>query len=117
MLEGREDDIRPCILCHNGCFNMCHYKGVPNDQDLSDSLHLARCAVNAEMMQWDKHYIKKTNDPKTVHIVGGGIGGMEAARVLTLRGHKPIIYEKSGVLGGTSSRPHPRAIRVSSATF
>ena len=101
VLEGREDDIRPCILCHNGCFNMCHYKGVPNDQDLSDSLHLARCAVNAEMMQWDKHYIKKTNDPKTVHIVGGGIGGMEAARVLTLRGHKPIIYEKSGVLGGT----------------
>ena len=101
VLEDREDDIRPCILCHNGCFNMCHYKGVPNDQDLSDSLHLARCAVNAEMMQWDKHYIKKTNDPKTVHIVGGGIGGMEAARVLTLRGHKPIIYEKSGVLGGT----------------
>ncbi len=101
VLEDREDDIRPCILCHNGCFNMCHYKGVPNDQDLSDSLHLARCAVNAEMMQWDKHYIKKTNEPKTVHIVGGGIGGMEAARVLTLRGHKPIIYEKSGVLGGT----------------
>ena len=101
VLEDREADIRPCILCHNGCFNMCHYKGVPNDQDLSDSLHLARCAVNAEMMQWDKHYIKKTNEPKTVHIVGGGIGGMEAARVLTLRGHKPIIYEKSGVLGGT----------------
>ena len=96
VIEDREDDIRPCILCHNGCFNMCHYKGVPNDQDLSDSLHLARCAVNAEMMQWDKHYIKKTDKPKTVHIVGGGIGGMEAARVLTLRGHKPILYEKSG---------------------
>ncbi|MBR0121036.1 MAG: 2-enoate reductase, partial [Clostridia bacterium] len=42
LMEGREDDIRPCILCHNGCFNMCHYKGVPNDQELSDSLHLAR---------------------------------------------------------------------------
>ena len=101
LMNDKEDDIRPCILCHNGCFNMCHYKGVPNDQDLSDSLHLARCAVNAEMMQWDKHYIKKTNDPKTVHIVGGGIGAMEPPRVLTLRGHKPIIYEKSGVLGGT----------------
>ena len=101
VIEDREDDIRPCILCHNGCFNMCHYKGVPNDQDLSDSLHLARCAVNAEMMQWDKHYIKKTDKPKSVHIVGGGIGGMEAARVLTLRGHKPILYEKSGELGGT----------------
>ena len=100
-LNGKEDEIRPCILCHNGCFNMCHYKGVPNDQDLSDSLHLSRCAVNAEMMQWDKHYIKKTNKPKTVHIIGGGIGGMEAARVLKLRGHNPIIYEKSAKLGGT----------------
>ena len=101
LTEDREEDIRPCILCHNGCFNMCHYKGVPNDQALSDSLHLSRCAVNAETMQWNKHYIKKTNAPKTVHIIGGGIGGMEAARVLKLRGHNPIIHEKSGVLGGT----------------
>ena len=101
MMNDEEDDIRPCILCHNGCFNMCHYKGVPNDQELSDSLHLSRCAINAETMQWNKHYIKKTNSPKTVHIVGGGIGGMEAARVLKLRGHNPIIHEKSDVLGGT----------------
>ena len=101
LIEEREEDIRPCILCHNGCFNMCHYKGVANDQELSDSLHLARCAVNAETMQWNKHYIKKTRSPKTVHIVGGGIGGMEAARVLKMRGHNPIIHEKSGVLGGT----------------
>ena len=100
MMEDREEDIRPCILCHNGCFNMCHYKGVPNDQDLSDSLHLARCAVNAETMQWNKHYIKKTNAPKTVHIIGGGIGGMEAARVLKMRGHEPVIHEKADVLGG-----------------
>ncbi len=101
LMNDREEDIRPCILCHNGCFNMCHYKGVPNDQELSDSLHLARCAVNAETMQWKKHCIKKTSSPKTVHIVGGGIGGMETARVLKLRGHNPIIHEKSDVLGGT----------------
>ena len=101
LLEDRPEDIRPCILCHNGCFNMCHYKGVPNDQDLMDSLHLARCAVNAETMQWGKHYIRKTNHPQTVHIIGGGIGGMEAARVLALRGHKPVIHEKSDRLGGT----------------
>ena len=100
LQEDREDDIRPCILCHNGCFNMCHYKGVPNDQELSDSLHLARCAVNAETMQWNKHYIRKTDKPKTVHIIGGGIGGMEAARVLKLRGHNPVIHEKTGELGG-----------------
>ncbi len=100
MMEDREEDIRPCILCHNGCFNMSHYKGVPNDQDLNDSLHLARCAVNAETMQSYIHYIKKTTSPETVIIIGGGIGGMEAARVLKLRGHEPVIYEKSGVLGG-----------------
>lgn len=100
LMKGQEEEIRPCILCHNGCFNMCHYKGVPNDQELSDSLHLARCAVNAETMQTDKHYIKKTMNPKKVIIIGGGIGGMEAARVLRLRGHVPVIYEKSNTLGG-----------------
>lgn len=101
VLEDRKEDIRPCILCHSGCFNMCHYKGVPNDQELSDSLHLARCAVNAEMMQWKKHHITKAKKAKTVYIIGGGIGGMETARVLALRGHKPIILEKNDHLGGT----------------
>ncbi len=101
LMNGKEEDIRPCILCHNGCFNMCHYEGVPNDQELSDSLHLARCAVNAETMQWNKHKIVPTTSPEKVHIIGGGIGGMEAARVLKLRGHEPIIHEKAGELGGT----------------
>lgn len=100
LMEGKEQDIRPCICCHNGCFNMCHYKGVANDQDLSDALHMARCAVNAETMQTNKHYIQKTSHPKTVAIIGGGIGGMEAARVLKLRGHNPVIYEKTSELGG-----------------
>lgn len=101
LMNNQEEEIRPCILCHSGCFNMCHYKGVPNDQELSDSLHLARCAVNAETMQTDKHYIQKAKSAKKVIIIGGGIGGMEAARVLKLRGHEPVIYEKSDVLGGT----------------
>ena len=101
LMEGKQEDIRPCILCHNGCFNMCHYEGVPNDQSLSDSLHLARCAVNAETMQKEKHYIRKTDSPKEAIIIGGGIGGMETARVLKLRGHKPVIYEAGDRLGGT----------------
>ncbi|MBQ3975059.1 MAG: FAD-dependent oxidoreductase, partial [Lachnospiraceae bacterium] len=101
LMAGREEEIRPCILCHNGCFNMAHYKGVPNDQDLYDSLHLSRCAVNAETMQWDRHYIRKAKEPRIVHIIGGGIGGMEAARVLKKRGHNPVIYERSDRLGGT----------------
>ncbi len=101
LINDRKEDIRPCILCHNACFTMAHYNGVPNDQDLSDSLNMSRCAVNAETMQSKKHYIKKTDRPKSVAIIGGGIGGMEAARVLKLRGHQPIIYEKTNILGGT----------------
>ena len=100
LINDHPEEIKPCICCHAGCFNFAHYKGVANDQSLSDTLHMARCAVNAETMQTTKHYIKKTNKPKTVAIVGGGIGGMETARVLALRGHKPVIYEKSDHLGG-----------------
>lgn len=100
MKEGHWEEIRPCICCHNGCFNMTRYKNSANDQSLSDSLHMARCAVNAETMQTNVHYIKKTAKPKTVAIIGGGIGGMETARVLALRGHHPVIYEKEDHLGG-----------------
>lgn len=101
LMNDEAEDIRPCILCHEGCLNLGHYKGVPNDQELGDSLHFARCAVNAETMQTNKHYIKKTKSPRKVAVIGGGLGGMEAARVLKLRGHEPVIYEKTGVLGGT----------------
>src|SRR5699024_9838565 len=55
----------------------------------------------AQTMQWDKHFIRPADVSKKVHIIGGGIGGMEAARVLKLRGHVPVIHEKSLVLGGT----------------
>ena len=99
-MEGRPEDIRPCILCHNGCFNMCHYKGVPNDQDLSDSLHLARCALTPSTMQHNKYKIVPTRHPKKVAIIGGGIGGMECALVLKQRGHTPVIFEKTNELGG-----------------
>ena len=98
--NGKEEDILPCICCHNGCFNMAHYKGVPNDQDLSDSIHMARCAVNAETMQTHRHFIKKTKNPLHIAVIGGGIGGMETARVAALRGHHVTIYEKSNQLGG-----------------
>ncbi len=92
--------IRPCICCHNACFNMASYKGVGNDQLLSDNAGMARCAVNPETMQSKKYKIVPTSRPKDVAIIGGGIGGMEAARVLKLRGHNPIIYEKTDRLGG-----------------
>ena len=99
-IEGKEQDIRPCICCHNACFNMCHYKGVANDQSLHDNMGMARCALNPETMQSGRYKIVPTKNPKKVAIIGGGIGGMEVARVLKLRGHEPVIFEKSDKLGG-----------------
>ena len=98
--EGREDEIKPCIRCHNGCFNMAKYAGTPNVQHLGDSLHLARCALNPTTMQHNRYKIVPTKNPKKVAIIGGGIGGMECALVLKQRGHIPTIFEKSSELGG-----------------
>ncbi len=98
--EGREDEIKPCIRCHNGCFNMAKFAGTPNIQHLGDSLHLARCALNPTTMQHNRYKIVPARKPKKVAIIGGGIGGMECALVLKQRGHIPTIFEKSDELGG-----------------
>ena len=100
LVNERSEETKPCIQCHNGCFNMCHYKGVPNDQDLNDALHMARCALNPETMQSKKFFIKPTKKSKKVAIIGGGIGGMESALVLAKRGHFVTIFEKGNELGG-----------------
>ncbi|MBQ7113388.1 MAG: FAD-dependent oxidoreductase [Clostridia bacterium] len=100
LLEDRLEDIRPCICCHAGCFNFSSSKGHYNTQDLSDTMGLARCAINAETMQSKKHYIKPAKKAKNIAVIGGGIGGMEAALVCAKRGHKVTLYEKSERLGG-----------------
>lgn len=100
ILDGREEDIKPCIRCHNGCFNFAKYKGTANIQSMEDSLHLARCALTPPTMQHNRYKIVPTKNPKKVAIVGGGIGGMECALVLKQRGHVPTIFEKTDVLGG-----------------
>ena len=100
LINDEEEDIRPCICCHNGCFNLCHYEGVGNDQPLKDTLGMCRCAINAETMQSKKYKIVKSNKRLNIAIIGGGIGGMEVARVASLRGHKTTIYEKTNDLGG-----------------
>ena len=100
LIEERIEDIKPCICCHSGCFNFSSSKGHYNTQDLTDTMGLARCALNAETMQSRKHYIKPARKVKNIAVIGGGIGGMEAALVLAKRGHKVTLYEKSGELGG-----------------
>ena len=100
ILEGRQDEIKPCIRCHNGCFNFAKFKGTANIQSTQDSLHLGRCALNPTTMQHNKYKIVPTKSPKKVAIIGAGIGGMECALVLKQRGHKPVIFEKTNELGG-----------------
>ena len=98
--EGREQDIKPCIRCHNGCFNFAKYKGTANIQGLSDSLHLGRCALNPPTMQHTRYKIVPTKNPKKVAIIGAGIGGVECALVLKQRGHQPTVFEKTDRIGG-----------------
>lgn len=100
LIEDRLEDIRPCICCHNACFNMTHYKGVANDQSIHDASHIARCALNPETMQTEKYRIIPAGQSKQIAIIGGGIGGMETALVAARRGHTATIYEKASRLGG-----------------
>ena len=92
--------IHPCICCHNACFNMAHYNGVGNDQTLGDNAGMARCALNPTTMQSKKYKIVPAKKKKKIAVIGGGVGGMEVARVCAMRGHSVTLYEKSGVLGG-----------------
>lgn len=100
LMENRTEEIKPCICCHSGCFNMCHYKGVANDQDFSDTCGMARCALNPRTMQSKKYRIVPAQVRKRIAVIGGGIGGMETALVCARRGHTVTIYEKTDRLGG-----------------
>ncbi len=85
---GRKDAIRPCIGCHEACL-----KRIARCKPLS-------CAVNPAAGREKEYALKKTGKQLEVHIAGGGIAGMEAARVSALRGHKVFLYERTGALGG-----------------
>ena len=100
ILDGKEDEIKPCIRCHNGCFNFAKFKGTANIQGLEDSLHLGRCALTPSTMQHNRYKIVPTTTPKKVAIIGAGIGGCECALVLKQRGHHPVVFEKTDKIGG-----------------
>lgn len=88
MREGRTEDIRPCLYCSEYCMGRL-YKN-----------RIVSCAVNAQAV-WEKEYpLTRTESPKKIAVVGGGVGGMEAARVAACCGHDVTLYERSGRLGG-----------------
>ena len=100
LIEDRLEDIKPCICCHSACFNFSSSKGHANTQDLKDTMGLSRCALNPETMQSKKYHIEPAKKQKNIAIIGGGIGGMEAAIVCAKRGHRVTLYEKTDKLGG-----------------
>ena len=100
LIEDRLEDIKPCICCHSGCFNFSSSKGHANTQDLTDTMGLSRCALNPKTMQSKKYRVKPAKKKKNIAVIGGGIGGMEAAILLSKRGHSVTLYEKSDKLGG-----------------
>ncbi len=89
-LEGREDDVRPCTSCIT-----CESLAVLS---LTDGV---RCQVNASLGRGaDGERFIPAESPKRVAVVGGGPAGMEAARVMALRGHDVTLYEREAYLGG-----------------
>ncbi|MBO5402699.1 MAG: FAD-dependent oxidoreductase [Clostridia bacterium] len=100
LMEDRTEDIKPCICCHAGCFNFSSSKGHANTQSLTDTMGLARCALNPETMQSKKYYVSPAKKKKNIAVIGGGIGGMEAAILCAKRGHTVTLYEKTNELGG-----------------
>lgn len=87
--ERRPQEIRKCISCLVGCWQ----------ESLMIKRHM-RCAINPAVGDERFIHLNPADQAHRVAIVGGGPGGMEAARVATLRGHQVTLFEKTGELGG-----------------
>jgi 2,4-dienoyl-CoA reductase-like NADH-dependent reductase (Old Yellow Enzyme family)/thioredoxin reductase len=88
IMEGRSDEVRKCIACDLGCSSRL-YAG----------LHIT-CNVNPDVGKEREFRLTRAESVKEVLVVGGGLAGMEAARVAALRGHNVTICEKKSELGG-----------------
>ena len=100
LKEGREAEIRPCISCHNGCLPTGYYKNSGVLMDTSSKETSGVCALNPVTHHEQQYKIEKVSSPKKIAVIGGGIAGMEVARLSKMRGHEVQIYEKSNRLGG-----------------
>ncbi len=88
LRAGRVDEIRPCISCQEGCMGRIQEYSMIN------------CAVNPQAARERYTAYNPVLKPKKVMVIGGGVAGCEAARVLATRGHKPEVFEATGQLGG-----------------
>lgn len=88
LQEGKEKQIRKCIMCNKGC------------TDNIQSRKFLSCVLNAENGYENIRSIKPATNPRTIAVVGGGVAGLEASRVLAIKGHKVELYEKTLKLGG-----------------
>lgn len=88
LRSGRISEIRPCISCHEGCMGRISEYSMLN------------CAVNPQAARERVTAYNPIVKPKKIMVIGGGVAGCEAARVLATRGHKPEVFEKNDRLGG-----------------
>ena len=86
---GKIQSIRPCLACHQGCLG----RMMALEGPLS-------CAVNPACGNERELAIQPADKAKRITIIGGGVAGMEAARVAAIRGHDVTLYEKNDRLGG-----------------
>ncbi len=89
LLAGKRDEVRPCIRCNEDCIGR-----------ILTRLTKISCSVNPAVGFEDRFTITKTAEPKNIVVIGGGPGGMEAARTASLMGHKVTLFEKDSELGG-----------------
>ena len=87
-MTGRREEITPCIACNQGCMDGV-FMGRP-----------VTCLVNPAAGHEADFEIHLAKEPKKVTILGAGPGGMEAARVLAIRGHEVTLLEREEELGG-----------------
>ena len=88
LRRGERKCIRPCISCQEGCMGRIQEYSMVN------------CAVNPQAARERVTAYNPVLKAKRVLVIGGGVAGCEAARVLAERGHKPEIMERSDYLGG-----------------
>lgn len=90
--EGRAEDIRPCLSCNQMCWGR-HARD-----------YWISCLINPSVgreFEWGGDRFKPTETPKHVLVVGGGVAGLEAARVAAERGHRVTLAEASDKIGGS----------------